>query len=187
MKQFKEKILKTPQTVFRMKDIALLLEESDYNKLKSKVSYHSQNGFLRKVRKNIYVKENYDFLELVNKLYNPSYISLETVLQKEGIVFQNYETVFAVSYLSRQVEVDGRKIKYRKLKDEILSNKRGVIKKGNYFRATKERAFLDSLYLYDDYYFDNIESLDFEKVVNLASLYNRKTLIKKVKKIFKND
>lgn len=187
MKQFKEKILKSPQTVFRIKDLALLLEEDNSDKLKSKVNYYSKSGFLKRVRKNIYVKDDYNFLELANKLYNPSYISFETVLQQEGVIFQNYETVFVASYLSREVEIEGRKIRYRKLKDEVLSNKKGVVKSNNYFKATKERAFLDSLYLYDDYYFDNLDLLDADKVLELSSIYKQKTLIKKVDKIFKND
>jgi len=39
-------------------------------------------------RRGIYAKDkNYDRLELANRIYTPSYISLETVLSREGIVF----------------------------------------------------------------------------------------------------
>jgi len=59
-----------------------------------------------------------------------------------------------------------------------------MIKKDNYFEATKERAFLDALYLYKDYHFDNLEQLNKEKVMELAKIYNNKALIKRTKSYF---
>ena len=53
--------------------------------------------------------------------------------------------------------MDEQKIVYRKLKDDILGNQKGLVDRGYFFEATKERAFLDRLYLFPEYYFDNPE------------------------------
>ena len=43
--------------------------------------------------------------ELACTLYTPSYISLEYVLQKAGVVFQYDERITAVSYLRRSIDI----------------------------------------------------------------------------------
>jgi len=43
--------------------------------------------------------------------------------------------------------VDGQKYFYRKIKNSILTDPSGLEYKGTYWIATKERAFLDTLYL----------------------------------------
>jgi len=79
------------------------------------------------------------------------------------------------------------KIRYRKLKDEVLLNKKGIVDKGTYFEASRERAFLDMLYLYPEYYFDNLRSIDWDKCEELVLVYKKKALItslKEYKKIY---
>jgi len=105
-------------------------------------------------------------------------------LAKEGVIFQYYKTIFVVSYLSRKIEVDNHQIQLRKIKESILTNTTGLVQENNYFIATKERAFLDALYLYKDYYFDNLEILDKRKILKLAEIYKIKALTKKLKRIF---
>lgn len=79
------------------------------------MSYFAKSGSIKKLSRGVYAKDHYDVLELANKLYAPSYISLETVLQKAGVIFQYYESIFAVSYLTRTVEVSGHTIEYRRI------------------------------------------------------------------------
>ena len=180
-----EKIYKSPQTVFTTKDISLIWNNNDLDKVKSSLSYYRKKGKLYRIRKGIYTKDkNYNKFELATKIYTPSYISLETILAKNDIIFQYYKTIFVVSYLSREIKVDGKNIKISKIKDDILTNQKGMIKKDNYFEATKERAFLDALYLYKDYHFDNLEQLNRKKVMDLAKIYNNKALIKRTKSYF---
>ncbi len=54
---------------------------------------------------------------------------------------------------------------------QILTNINGIKKEDNYFIATKERAVLDILYVNDNFYFDNLRSLDFKKAKSLISIY----------------
>jgi len=104
-------ILREGNTVFTFKDILLSSRETNTSLLKRRINYYVKN-------KGIYAKDkNYDRLELANRIYTPSYISLETVLSREGIVFQHYEQIFLVSYLTREIICDGQKYVFRKIKD----------------------------------------------------------------------
>ena len=73
--------------------------------------------------------------------------------------------------------------RYRKIKGEILIDRAGIICEGNVNIASPERAFLDTLYLDSNYYFDNPSSLDKQKVLALLPIYNSKTLGQRVSKI----
>lgn len=185
-KDFTLEILRSLQTVFTAKEIALILGENKRDILKSKIHYYVRKRILRAVRRGVYVKPDYDPFELATKIYTPSYISLETVLEKEGVIFQHYRTIFVVSYLSRKLKVDGREIQFRKIKNEILLNPAGIQKKNEYAMATKERAFLDTLYLYKSYYFDNLDILDKDKIFKMVKIYQQKSLTRKVKEYFKD-
>lgn len=189
-KNFILEIYKKPQTIFSLKEISLLFPQLAYKSLKSKLSYFVSVGKLKRIRRGIYAKENFNLLELANKIYTPSYISLETVLEQEGIIFQKYQTIFVASYLSRRIKVGEQEIFYRKIKNEILLNNLGIEEKNFYSIAGKERAFLDAIFLYKDYHFDNLRPLDWEKVREIEKIYSSKILVKRVNqyyKIYKKD
>jgi len=178
-------IYKKKQTVFTLGEIALLFPQISYQNLKRKIFYYVKMGKILKLRKGIYGKEDFNPLELANKIYTPSYISFETVLKKEGIIFQETSIIFAASYLTRRIECAGVKIFYRKIRDEVLTNPKGIEKEENYFLASKERAFLDTVFVYKNYYFDNLSPLNWEKVFELLKIYKNKALEKRVNQYFK--
>jgi len=170
-------LYKSKNDVFTIKDIALIWKENNSNNLKSKIKYYLDEGKLFSVRRGVYAKiKDYNIFEAVNKIYSPSYISFETILQKEGLIFQYTEEIFLVAQLSKQIEINKRKIIYRKLKKEILLNKNGVIYENNYYRATKERAFMDMIYLNKNYSFDNLRTIGWAKCFKMLDIYNQKTL-----------
>src|SRR3990167_883376 len=135
-------LYKKPQTVFTLQEIALLFPEIPYGNLKKRMSYFAKSGAIKKLSRGIYAKDKYEVLELANKIYTPSYISLETVLQKAGVTFQYYERIFAVSYLTRTIEVGNHVIEYYRIKKSILLNKKGIEEQGSVVVASAERAFL---------------------------------------------
>lgn len=180
------KLYSRPETVFTLSEISQLLWDIPYPNLKSSASYFVKAGKLKKVARGIYAKLEYNPLELANKLYAPSYISLETVLAKGGVTFQYYETIFAVSYLTRTVTVNSTNIQYRQIKGDILTNPEGVEQKEGYFIASLERAFLDAVYIYKNYFFDNLGALDWEKINGLKKIYNNKAFEKKVESYYKD-
>lgn len=183
-------LYKRPETVFTVGEIALLFPSVPYPNLKKRVSYLVATRALRKPTKGVYAKDSYNALELANKLYTPSYISLETVLQRAGVTFQYYERLFAVSYLTRTIEVDGHTIQYRRLPKDVLVNNRGVREEGNVTIASPERAFLDAVYLYKNYHFDNLDALDWDFIIELKAIYPGHAFARRVEeyyRLFKED
>ena len=175
-------IYRAKNTVFTAKDISLIWKETDLDTIKARINYYVKRGKLYSPRRGIYARDkNYNKLELATKIYTPSYVSLETVLQREGIIFQYYQAIFVISYLSREIFCDNQKYIFRKIKNEALVNNLGIERKENYFIATKERAFLDALYLYKDYHFDNLRSLNWDFCFEIVPIYKSKKLIKLLK------
>jgi len=101
-------IYKDIRTVYKLKDIALLVGEENFGSLNQKLNYYVRSGKLFSPRKGIYTKSGYNKNELACTIYTPSYISLEFVLQKAGIIFQYDSRITSISYLSRSIEIDGQ-------------------------------------------------------------------------------
>lgn len=156
--------------------------EKNANNLKNKLAYYVKKGNILRLRKGIFAKDkDYDPKELAAKIYTPAYVSFETILVQEGVIFQYYETIFMASYLSREIATKKDKITYRKLKNDILVNQQGVTNQGAYFQASKERAFLDTLYVFGDYYFDNLRGINWKTCLEMVPIYKMKNFEKKVK------
>lgn len=180
-------ILRSDQTVFTLKEIALLLRETNITLLKRRIHYLVTTGQMYFLRKGLYAKTlPYDPLEAATKIYTPSYISLETVLQQEGVIFQHYDTIFAVTYLSREIRVDKHIFCYHKLKNEILVNPAGLIQTKTHWIASKERAFLDRIYLTPHYYFDNLASMNWASCYELIAIYGKKVMEKQLNEYYKH-
>ena len=169
-------------TVFRISDVAMITGETNRSRLVQRLRYGVSKGYLVSPCKGIYAKKDFSMEELACKLYVPSYISLDTVLQKAGVIFQYSSEISLVSYLSRSVDLSGKSIRYRKIKNEIIVDMRGI-NRGEVNEATPERAFLDTLYLNSHYHFDNPSVLDKNGIENLLSIYNSSTLAKRAHKI----
>jgi predicted transcriptional regulator of viral defense system len=179
------KILRCKSTVFNFKDISLLWAETDRNLIKRRINYYVKTGKLYSIRKGLYAKDkNYNKFELATKIYIPSYISFETVLAQTGVIFQFYPQIFVASYLTREIEIEGQKYSFRKVKDIILTNHTGLEFKETYWIASPERAFLDLLYLNKNYHFDNLDPLNKEKIFEILPIYKNKALEKRVKEIY---
>jgi hypothetical protein len=176
------------RTVFRLNDIAQLVGETDFQTINKKLNYYVHTGKLQNPRKGIYTKPNYNPEELACILYTPSYISMEYVLQKAGVIFQYDSGITTVSYLSRTIEVKGQAYLYRKIKSEILVNTAGIELQNNCINIAKaERAFLDLVYLNKETYFDNLKPLNKPLIFKLLPIYQSKALTLRVKKLLQND
>ena len=109
--------MRSKKTVFTFKDLILLWGESDTNFVKKKIYRYVKAGRMNSIRKGVYSKgKDYDKYELATKIYTPSYVSLETVLGAAGITFQMYAQIFAVSYQTKEIECDGQKYSYKKMR-----------------------------------------------------------------------
>lgn len=177
-------LYESDRTVFTMAGIAILTNESQEGVLSKRLNYYVREGRLLNPRRGIYAKKGYNREELANLLYTPSYLSLEYVLQKAGVVFQYDSRLTCVSYLSRNVEIDGQEYCYHKIKGEILSDTNGIVNKDNVNTAIPERAFLDVMYLNPEYFFDNLRPLDYKKITALLPLYGNRRMEARVRNLF---
>lgn len=183
--EYIEVLLRSLRTVFSIKDIALLWGEEAENAMRVRLNSYVKNGKLIRVYRGMYVKDkNYDRFELATRIYTPSYISFETVLTRTGVSFQYYGNIFVASYVTREIEADGQKISFLRIKDYVLSSTIGIEHINNIAIATKERSFLDRIYVSKDYHFDHLDVLDWDKVFEILPIYRNKRMVKKVEEYY---
>lgn len=175
------------RTVFRLKDVAMLTGETSFQSLSKKLNYHVKTGKLQNPRKGIYAKPNYNPEEMACTVFTPSYISLEYVLQKSGILFQFDSRITAIGNLSRTIEIEGQTYVFRKIKSSLLIETKGILQKENKVNiATAERAFLDLVYLNSETYFDNLNPLNKETVFKFLPIYQSQKMNERIIKLFNN-
>jgi len=180
-------ILKSNNTVFSFKEILLASGESNPALLRRRIYSYIKNGQLYSIRRGLYAKDkNYNKLELATKIFIPAYVSFETVLAEAGVTFQHYSQIFVASYQTKEIDCDGQIFSFKKLKTNVLHNNSGIENKGFYSMASKERAFLDIVYLNKDYHFDNLSPLAWDKVFSILPMYGNKRMTKKVKQYYKD-
>ncbi len=183
--QYIDILLRSPKTVFSTKDIALLWNEKITNAVRVRLNNYVKIGKLIRVRRGFYAKDkNYNCFELATRIYTPAYISFETVFTRAGINFQYYGNIFVASYVTREIKVGNQKISFVRMKDYVLSNTMGIEHIDCITMATKERAFLDRVYISKDYYFDNLNALDWNKVFEILPIYYNARMEKKIKIYF---
>ena len=182
------KLYQSSKTILTNKDLALIWQENNKESLYAKTAYYVKQKALIRLTRGVFAK-NYDYnsKELATSIYIPSYISFETVLREAGVIFQHYDTIFVVSKWPKTMTIDKHTITFRKLKNVVLFNSAGIVGKDNYSIATPERAFLDMIYLFPNYYFDNLKEIDWEKCDEIIKIYNNKQLIKRLNKYRKNE
>lgn len=181
-----EKILTSTRTVFTIQSLTLLMEEQNKLALRQSLNYFVKKGALLNPRRGVYTKLTYNEQELACAILQPSYISLEYVLARAGVTFQYSEQISCISYQTKETEVDGKIISFRKINPMIWTNLQGIELRDNIAIATPERAFLDMVYLSaGNCYFDNLHPLDRKKVSALLPLYRSQALIKRVNELLK--
>ena len=180
-------IYKDDRTVFPLSRIVLCsgIDSTHRASLLQRLNYYAGKGELVNIRKGIYAKPDYDPKEVACCIYTPSYISLDYVLQRKGVIFQYDEALSCISYLSRDLWIDSCEYRFRKVKEEILIDRSGIVSDGKINIATPERAFLDAMYLDSRRFFDNLRPLDKGKILELLPIYGCKKLEDRVNKLLK--
>ena len=152
----------------------------DGNTFQKRLSYNLKNKKLITIRKGIYTfpriiesfSEN-DFFSIANKVYSPSYISFETVLQKEWIIFQYDSSIKVACKYNKSLHIETIKLNcdFFKLPNEIFTEIQWIKHENWYDIATKERAFCDTIYRSPNFYFDDLSWLDWNNVVGIWKIY----------------
>jgi predicted transcriptional regulator of viral defense system len=148
---------------------------------------YNRNGFFIRLKKNFYVLterwENFskeDFLKISNFLQVPSYISFLTALSLYEVTTQVQRNYFESVSLKRSVRfnIKGVTFNFYKLKKKYYFD---FIKKDDIFIATREKAFIDSVYLYSfgkykiDFSSLDLDKLDKNRIKKILRLYPQKT------------
>ncbi|MFA5995221.1 MAG: hypothetical protein WCW27_05250 [Patescibacteria group bacterium] len=184
--QYIDTLLRSSKTIFSTKDIAMLWGETMTANVKVRLSSYVKNVKLIRVYHGIYAKDkNYNSFELATHIYLPSYISFETVLTRTGVNFQYYGNIFVASYVTRDIVADGHRISFIRMKDYVLSDTIGIEHINDVAIASRERAFLDRIYVSKEYHFDNLDSLEWNKVFEILPIYRNKRMEKKVNEYYK--
>lgn len=180
-------ILKSNKTVLSLKDISLLWGVSNTAATRVRLNYYVRNNDLYHIKKGFYSKDKkYNKLELATKIFTPSYITFETVLAREGLIFQFQNKITVASYLTREIEIDEYPFSFKKIKNTVLTDSIGVNQIDETSIASKERAFLDTIYNNIEYHFDNLRSIDWDRVYVILPIYKNKRMTKVVNKMFKD-
>lgn len=181
-----KQLFSTKKTIFNIDDLRQIWKIQNKDYLKTVVNRLFKRGDILRIKRGIYtLNMDYNIFELSGKIKKPSYVSLETVLQKNGVIFQDYsESVYAVSNNTMQFKIEDIKFYYFKISDDILFNPLGIENKDTYNIASTERAIADRVYLTPNYYFDNLRNIDIENLKKISKIYNKRTQ-KEIKKIIK--
>ncbi len=175
MKNF-DLLLRSGKTIFGYDNLSLLLWTQNTNTLKSYIQRATKSRLLQKIASGIYGLYQYDILELAASLRNKSYISLETVLHGEWAISQS-DSITLVSDNTIRKTITEKEIRFYKIKDSILLNPIGINYTGKYMIASRERAICDMIYLFGEYPIADLGVVNLEKLENIASIYNKATIL----------
>jgi hypothetical protein len=178
-------LLRADKTVFSLEDVALLWKEPVTQAARARLTYYIRKGELHRIRRGLYARDKrFDALELATRIFTPSYVSFEAALVRADVILRCSPGISVASRVSREITCGGHRFRFRKLKDEILTDPAGVEHRAGRSMASPERALLDTLYLFPAYRVDNPYGLDWERIFEWLPLYRHKRLARRVMSLY---
>jgi predicted transcriptional regulator of viral defense system len=166
-------LLKQEQKLFHTQDLALLWGIENKNTLYTTIKRYIKKGILIPIHKGYYSTVPINTIDPsrlgLGYLHTYGYISIETVLVQQGILFQSASSITLISSISKSFTIGGNTYISRKITDTFLHNNAGIISQGGVYVATVERAVADTLYLRPRFHFDNERAIDWKKVKELQT------------------
>ena len=186
--------------IFSLADIRKL--ESDFNR--RRLSEWQDKGYIKKVRRGYYIFSDLELTEevlflIANRLYSPSYVSLEMALNYYGLIPEGVYSITSISTKkTKTFDTPLAAFSYRNVKPEIFFGY-SLAKVGNhnYKIAEIEKAVLDYFYLNpimsDEknfiewrFNFDEFKSkADMQKFLSFLNNFNSPSLTNRVQKFIK--
>ncbi|KKP67898.1 MAG: hypothetical protein UR68_C0020G0008 [Candidatus Roizmanbacteria bacterium GW2011_GWA2_35_19] len=161
-------LLKLKEKLFHTNDLSLLWGITNKNTLYTTIKRYVQKGILIPIHKGFYSTIPLDQLNpfklAVGYLHQYAYVSCETVLIREGIIFQKENYLTLISGISKKFMISNHSYLVRQLSNNYLYHDREVDKVDTVMTASIERAVADLLYFNPNYYFDNKKKIDWKKV-----------------------
>lgn len=168
-----KKLLQDSNNLYHTQDLAVLWGINNSNTLYTTIKRYIKRGFLIKIYKGFYSIVSLEKVDPVcigiAGLHRYGYVSTESILVKEGLIFQDVRYITLVSDISKRFEIAGHKFLVRKIKDDYLYNETGIIMKNGTRFASIERAVADMLYFNPNYYFDAKNSINWKKVEEIKN------------------
>ncbi len=154
-----------------------------------KLTRYKQLGYLVSPRRSVYylAGEVDDKYKIANKVYTPSYISLDSALSKYDIIPETVYTITSVTTKATREFTDDQTVyRYYRIKKEAFI---GYHKEGDTLLADPEKAIVDYLYFVsqgDRQLNDrlNITKIDKNKVFYYAEFFHNKKLNTLIRHIF---
>jgi len=182
-----QKVLAEKQLkIFTPLDIQRIFNVS-YETARKFILRYVKEGFIIKLKKGLYSLENYlpSELEIANRVFGPSYVSLEYALMFYNIIPDTVYTITSVNTKStREFVINNISYTYRKIKKNAFTSYLRKSIDGNVVLiAEAEKAFVD---LGQKVIYDRIDvgKLSKNKLIDYAKLFQRKSLVKLVNKIY---
>jgi len=185
-KSILQKLYESEKTVFDYQDLSIILNTNNTPYLRQIAHRYKQKNILIQIEWWLYTLKDATPRELACKLKKPSYISFETILQKENIIFQDYpNTITLASDNTYTKNIANKSYIFHKIKSSTLLNPLGLKNQNNYTIASPERAICDMIYLKNNINFDNTHRLDTKLLDELSFIYNKRTHLS-IQKLIKN-
>lgn len=151
-------LIKSDRKLFHTQDLALLWRISDRNTLYTTIKRYVAKGILIAIHKGLYSTLEISKLSPVElavaMIHDYAYVSCETILARNGIIAQEINTLTLVSRKSAKFKAGNVLILVRKMADKLLYNSNGIVRVGNVFEATPQRAMADMRYFAPKYHYD---------------------------------
>ena len=178
-------LIQTNKNIFNVDDLVAIWQSAKRRDALESIKGYIRRGKIFNPYKGIYsLSKDFNYFELAQKLFTPSYISYYSALALHGIIFQKYNDIHLCALASKVIEINERKIIYHKIRKSILYNQRGLSSEKNYLIASPERAVCDSLYLNKNITFDNSRNLKKEKMLSISKIYQNKRLERDIEQLF---
>lgn len=138
--------------LFSLVDVLKLFPQEDEHLIKIQLSRFAKKNLLMQIKRGLYCFEpsEVDELELANKLYQPSYISLETALNYYGLIPDIPQSLTSVTLTTtKTIKNQFGTFTYTKISAKLFFGFQTVksAKSPWYFQiASKEKSLLDYLY-----------------------------------------
>lgn len=151
---------------------------------------YKQAGYLMSPRRSVYYLANEvdDTYKIANKIYSPSYISLDSALSKYDCIPETVYTITSVTTKATREFIDDKIVyRYYRIKKEAFT---GYHKEGDTLWADPEKAVVDYLYFVAQGKRElndrlHIEKIDKSKAMSYAKFFNNKRLNKLMPRILK--
>lgn len=157
------------------------------------INYHLKSGLFIKLKNGLYalrIRPPSEF-EIANRVYSPSYVSLEYAMMYHGIIPESVYSITSVTTKpTREFIINNLSYTFSKIKKNAFS---GYLRKsldGNIVLiAEPEKALVDYLYFVDlgkKLVNDRLDvsKLSKSKLIKYAKLFKRNSLVKLVNKIY---